>query len=385
MTLKQLYEHVLTEQNKVNAPVLLLSDFNYFANKAIQQYVNKRYTLYEMDQQTSDDLRVLKGTAVLDAQKCDDKYGDSPYRKGVYETNLPDDYLHILNCTCVYSIQRKNRCNVAGRHVEYGATRLTADIFPTISRNAYNKPQYNRPYYYIHNTQTNNSDPRIPVEYVDGKYTGGVDSRIVDNKSYSFSVSPDICKLSAQGGTIELSIVSTSSDGEEIGFKLSSKLPDGWNIRINGNTGATVTVPYNQGDYTVSYLVFQQNTTGQLITVSVEQDGAIKPDVSYFLVEKRTECKKLIDDKDYDSALKVQASGSRVVITIDGLEDKRSFGIKVPSGYELSSVLDMLGNNVRAIFSSGTSGYAGHTDNIYYLCSVGYIKNTYTFTFNKKE
>lgn len=35
MTLKQLYEHVLTEQNKVNAPVLLLSDFNYFANKAI--------------------------------------------------------------------------------------------------------------------------------------------------------------------------------------------------------------------------------------------------------------------------------------------------------------------------------------------------------------
>ena len=385
MTLKQLYEHVLTEQNKVNAPVLLLSDFNYFANKAIQQYVNKEYNLYEINQQTSDDLRVLKSTAVLDARKCDDKYGDSPYRKGVYETDLPDDYLHILNCTCVYTVQRQNRCNVAGRHVEYGATRLTADIFPTISRNAYNRPQYNRPYYYIHNTQTSATDPRNPVEYEDGKYKGGVDALLQNDDRYTFSASPDIVRLGAQGGLAQFSIASTRGDGVQIGFRLVSGLPDDWSIETSENRDVSVKVPFNQGDYKVSYLVFQQNESGQFLTVAIEQQGSVKPELSYFLVEKRVECKKLIDDGDYDSAVRVSATSDSVKITIDGLDDKRSFGIMVPDGYELYDVRDVLGNSVRAMFGSWTSGYVGHTDNIYYLCSVGAIKNTYTFTFNKKE
>jgi len=34
-TSRQLYEAVLIELNKENAPNLLLEDFNYFANKAI--------------------------------------------------------------------------------------------------------------------------------------------------------------------------------------------------------------------------------------------------------------------------------------------------------------------------------------------------------------
>jgi hypothetical protein len=36
MTSRQLYEGVLIELNKVNAPTLLLEDYNYLANKAIQ-------------------------------------------------------------------------------------------------------------------------------------------------------------------------------------------------------------------------------------------------------------------------------------------------------------------------------------------------------------
>lgn len=35
MTLRQLYEYVLIECNKKEAPPLLLEDFNYFFNKAI--------------------------------------------------------------------------------------------------------------------------------------------------------------------------------------------------------------------------------------------------------------------------------------------------------------------------------------------------------------
>ena len=44
MTLKQLYEALLVEMNKVEAPSLLLPDFNYLVNKAVLQYINTRGT-----------------------------------------------------------------------------------------------------------------------------------------------------------------------------------------------------------------------------------------------------------------------------------------------------------------------------------------------------
>ena len=46
MTARQVYEGVLTEMNKVQAPSMLLEDFNYFINKAVNQYINKKYNVY---------------------------------------------------------------------------------------------------------------------------------------------------------------------------------------------------------------------------------------------------------------------------------------------------------------------------------------------------
>lgn len=50
MTARELYEALLIELNKVQAPNILLEDFNYFANKAIYQYINKRYNIYDVNQ-----------------------------------------------------------------------------------------------------------------------------------------------------------------------------------------------------------------------------------------------------------------------------------------------------------------------------------------------
>lgn len=50
MTIKQAYENILIELNKVQAPSLLISDFVYLFNKGIQQYINKRYNLFETKQ-----------------------------------------------------------------------------------------------------------------------------------------------------------------------------------------------------------------------------------------------------------------------------------------------------------------------------------------------
>ena len=47
MTARGLYEALLIELNKVEAPSLLLEDYNYFLNKSIIEYINRRYVLYD--------------------------------------------------------------------------------------------------------------------------------------------------------------------------------------------------------------------------------------------------------------------------------------------------------------------------------------------------
>ena len=75
MTIREVYQALLIELNKEQAPSMLLADFNYFYNKAAQQYLNKQYNMYDVNQQTSDNLRVLSTTAKL-TPTYDDFYGE---------------------------------------------------------------------------------------------------------------------------------------------------------------------------------------------------------------------------------------------------------------------------------------------------------------------
>ena len=75
MSLRDVYEAVSVEMNKENAPNILLEDFNMFVNKAISQYVNKRYNIYEINQQVTDDLNSLKGTAIYTFNYLPDSEG----------------------------------------------------------------------------------------------------------------------------------------------------------------------------------------------------------------------------------------------------------------------------------------------------------------------
>lgn len=71
MTNRELYDFALIEMNKVEAPSLLLEDYNYFMNKAVQQYINKVYNRYDINQQSTDDIRVLKSTATVELKHSD--------------------------------------------------------------------------------------------------------------------------------------------------------------------------------------------------------------------------------------------------------------------------------------------------------------------------
>lgn len=173
MTARQIYEGTLIEMNKVQAPSLLLEDFNYLFNKAIYQYINKRYNIYDVNQQTTDDIRVLKATAILPATKSQ-AYGvttsgqvtaaNSLYG-GTYEVNLPSDYLHVLNCVCNFRVREQFKCYDANTYVQFAAARLTADVWPQIINNFYMRPTYKRPYFYIHNVNINPTNPTNPYTY----------------------------------------------------------------------------------------------------------------------------------------------------------------------------------------------------------------------------
>ena len=137
MNLLKVYEYTLGELNKREAPSILLEDFNYFLNKAIQQYVNKIYNIFELSQQQTDDLRILKKEVVLNLTLAG----------GV--ANLPVDYRHMLSCIVNYEVQSNFKCFSVGDTVSYGAGRMTTDMQTLIRQNHYFKPTYFRPYYYI--------------------------------------------------------------------------------------------------------------------------------------------------------------------------------------------------------------------------------------------
>ena len=153
MTSKQIYEATAIELSKVQAPALKLYEFNYFFNQAIRQFVNKVYNVYDVNQQTTDDLRVLKATATLKpniAESTGNKALD--YLRGAtYYVDMPDDYLHLLNCICLFDVNKRKECWDEGDVMVVGATKLTADSWSSVVDDVYNQPTKKRPYYYVHN------------------------------------------------------------------------------------------------------------------------------------------------------------------------------------------------------------------------------------------
>lgn len=186
MTAREVYEAVLIELNKTNAPNILLEDFNYFFNKTIYQYINKRYNIYDVNQQTTDDLRVLKSTAFLDVVKTpyknkinipvDLQEYNFKFMEATYTVNLPDDYFHLLNCECFYKVNSPFKCYNKNDIFRAQATRLTADAWSEVVDNFYFKPTYRRPYFYIHNVNTSTEVPTNPISSITDE-----DDRTIEN------------------------------------------------------------------------------------------------------------------------------------------------------------------------------------------------------------
>lgn len=153
MRIRQMYEYALIELNKLKAPSMLIEDYVYLLNKAIQQYINLVYNRAEYNQQSSDDLSFLQTTHEI-------KPGDPPKvtdNDTIWTLELPSDYVHMLNCIATFtggSDGRAKRCSGSedkSKAVSSLCRRLTADIYPDVLRNYYLRPSHKNPYWYIIN------------------------------------------------------------------------------------------------------------------------------------------------------------------------------------------------------------------------------------------
>ena len=227
MTARQIFEATLIELSKHQAPSLKLYEFNYLFNKAINQYINKVYNVYDINQQTTDDLRVLKATAFLTPKKVKigDAYNSATYNGKIanyeatgdndvtkdapavgdktlshthssikslhgatYEVEMPMDYLHMLNCVCIYYVAKQKDCWDEGTYIEVPALRLTADSWSQIVTDIYNRPSPMRPYYYIHNLNQVNTLPTNDVTAGGTDFKGGYNVTAYDqNEGSNFS------------------------------------------------------------------------------------------------------------------------------------------------------------------------------------------------------
>lgn len=202
MTAKQVFKNTLIELSKVNAPALKLYEFNYYFNKAISQYINTIYNIYDVNQQTTDDLRVLQGSVYLTPQKVGkstqplvgndtDKarnYLSSKYSQlqslygAAYECWLPMDYLHILNCICTFEVVQPYDCYDAGTFIQKPATKLTSDAWPLVMDDIYNRPSPEKPYFQVYNQNRQVYDklPTDPVTSIEGAEAGEATTKGTD-------------------------------------------------------------------------------------------------------------------------------------------------------------------------------------------------------------
>jgi len=112
-----------------------------------------------------------------------------------YSCILPGDYFHILNCVVEYEVNSQNfKCYNAGSKVYFAARRLTADMYSLIINNAYMRPMYKRPYYFINNINVNSNVVTNPI--MDDEVIGSdqIDSLTIpfDRKSNSSTVKLEI-------------------------------------------------------------------------------------------------------------------------------------------------------------------------------------------------
>jgi hypothetical protein len=166
MTERGAYEAILTELRKNKAPHVHLEDFIYFMNKGIQEFINEEYNRFETTQQTSDALNsitswcnfkfnyanvnnptvTITGNTLTITAPIAFLKGER-YNSKFVQVNLPNDYLHILNCVTDVKTLFNYSCFGVGYMHSFGSKKLNADSASSVMSNAWLRPEFNRTFF----------------------------------------------------------------------------------------------------------------------------------------------------------------------------------------------------------------------------------------------
>lgn len=282
MTARQVWQAVLVELNKVQAPNILLEDFNYFFNKAINQFVNKQYNNDGINQQNLDNSRVLRGSTILfpiyDGTKngiVNNVVSWNASENTKFNFILPADYLHLLGCTAWIFIAKDTDCCNKGSFIKRGVKRLNEDIDPLITENWWMRPDIRRPYYYIHNENLQNMLPTnklgnetISFMHIDPstcQYTNifdDPDKKVYNNTSFN-KLGTDI----------------TGNPSDSINNTILEKARNGENIRIAKDQGFphTLTIEGAEQDDVVQRTAGHRygNASAPILTIVYGKDSSV--------------------------------------------------------------------------------------------------------------
>lgn len=170
MTAKQVWEAIIIECRKQKTQPMTLESFNYLFNKTVYMWYDKVYRAYDLNQKMNDNIRVLLSSSKLDVKKSE-SYDEEYFNNcsgAIYETNLPLDYMHLINCVCLFEVKKTWKCYEKGDFVKRSARRMTGDIEAAVEEDFYLQPSIRTPYFFIKNVNQSEDIPTNPFKSDEG-------------------------------------------------------------------------------------------------------------------------------------------------------------------------------------------------------------------------
>lgn len=151
MTIKELFEGSLIESRKELSPMVLLREFNHYANQAIESVVNDYYIAFETNQKVLDYLKALKTNLQIAATSITPT---AAYRDAL-RFDLPTNYRHLTGLLICYEVVGAvtESCLAVGEIFEHGSKRIDSDRYVSIIQDPYQKPRYFNPYHILQGTE----------------------------------------------------------------------------------------------------------------------------------------------------------------------------------------------------------------------------------------
>lgn len=126
----EVYNRFLADLDKAEETSVDRELFNRLSTKALYEYVNNKYSEFELSGKRTDDIRVLVSNTSIDVE---DSYVD-----------LPEDYLYTL--LIILNYQSEDACIGSGKKV---VRKYTSDLKGYSGTNHYWKDSLSNPFYQI--------------------------------------------------------------------------------------------------------------------------------------------------------------------------------------------------------------------------------------------